>query len=64
MRNKNKSTFLTNCDKVGINYTDTPLIMTTHGLVRNYGNITDREYLNVGHFIMKKDGGLVCFKIR
>ena len=56
---KTKATLLTNCDKVGINHIDNPIMMTTHGLVRNYGNVSDKEYLNIGHFIMKRNGGLV-----
>ena len=56
---KTKAVLLTNCDKVGINHVEHPIIMTTYGLVRNYGNVSDKEYLNIGHFIMKRDGGLV-----
>jgi hypothetical protein len=56
---KTKAIFLTNCEKVGINHQENPILMTTHGLVRNYGNVSDKEYLNIGHFTMKKDGGLV-----
>lgn len=56
---KTKGTFLKNCSKEEIDYESNPILMTTHGLVKNYGNASDNEYLNIGHFKMRKDGGLV-----
>ena len=56
---KSKASLLSNCNSVGINHETNPIIMTTYGLVRNYGNVSDNEYLNIGHFKMRKDGGLV-----
>ena len=56
---KVKAEFLKILENNKIDYETNPIMLTTHGVVVNYGNPNDSEYINIGHFKERKDGGLV-----
>jgi hypothetical protein len=56
---KVKAEFLKILENNKIDYETNPIMLTTYGVVVNCGNPNDSEYINIGHFKERKDGGLV-----